>query len=65
MLQEAYVRLNRICTPWLYPSNNVSSTPNEYRMKNLRPWEVDISTNPVGAHKPFGISSLGVRVLDV
>jgi hypothetical protein len=26
--------------------------------------EVDISTTPIGAHKPFGFSSSEVRVLD-
>jgi len=34
-------------------------------MKNLHPWEVDVSTNHIRAQKPFGISSSGVRVLDV
>jgi hypothetical protein len=33
-------------------------------MKKLCPWEVDVSTTPIGAHKPFGFSSFGVRVLD-
>jgi hypothetical protein len=33
-------------------------------MQKLRPWEVDVSTTPIGARKPFGVSSLGVRVLD-
>jgi len=34
-------------------------------MKKLCPWEVDVSTNHIGAHKAFGGSSSGVRVLDV
>jgi hypothetical protein len=34
-------------------------------MKKLFPQEVDVSTNHIRAHKPFGISSSGVRVLDV
>jgi hypothetical protein len=34
-------------------------------MQKLRPREVDISTTPIGAHKPFGFSSSGVRVLDL
>jgi hypothetical protein len=33
-------------------------------MQNLCPWEVDVSTTPIRAHKPFGVSSFGVRVLD-
>jgi hypothetical protein len=33
-------------------------------MPKLRPWEVDVSTTPIGARKPFGFSSSGVRVLD-
>jgi hypothetical protein len=33
-------------------------------MQKLCPWEVDVSTTPIGAHKPFGFSSSGVRVLD-
>jgi hypothetical protein len=45
-------------------SNGVSSTPNRDRMQKLRPWEVDVSTTPIGARKPFGFSSSGVRVLD-
>jgi hypothetical protein len=34
-------------------------------MQNLCPWKVDISTNHIGAHKPFGVLSFGIRVLDV
>jgi hypothetical protein len=33
-------------------------------MQKLRPWEVDVSTTPIGARKPFGFSSFEVRVLD-
>jgi hypothetical protein len=33
-------------------------------MQKLFPWEVDVSTTPIGAHKPFGVSSSRVRVLD-
>jgi hypothetical protein len=33
-------------------------------MQNLHPQEVDVLTTPIGAHKPFGFSSFGVRVLD-
>jgi hypothetical protein len=53
------------CTSQLYHSNELSCTPNGDRMKNLRPWEVDVSTTLIRAHKPFGVSSLEVRVLDV
>jgi hypothetical protein len=45
-------------------SNGVSIAPNEDRMQKLHPGEVDISTTPIGARKPFGFSSSGVRVLD-
>jgi hypothetical protein len=45
-------------------SNKLLSTPNGDRMQKLCPWEVDVSTTPIGAHKPFGFSSFGVRVLD-
>jgi hypothetical protein len=40
------------------------SAPNEDRMQKLRPWEVDVPTTPIEAHKPFGVSSSRVRVLD-
>jgi hypothetical protein len=33
-------------------------------MKKLCPQEVDVSTTPIGARKPFGFLSSGVRVLD-
>jgi hypothetical protein len=33
-------------------------------MQKLHPWEVDVSTTPIEAYKPFGFSSSGVRVLD-
>ena len=45
-------------------SNGVSSAPNKDHMQKLRPREVDISTTPIRAHKPFGFSSFGFRVLD-
>jgi hypothetical protein len=50
-------RPNEICTPRLYLSNGVSNTPNKDHMQKLRPREVDVSTTPIGAHKPFGVSS--------
>jgi hypothetical protein len=42
----------------------ISSAPNKDRMQRLCPREVDVSTNPIRARKPFGFSSSGVRVLD-
>jgi hypothetical protein len=33
-------------------------------MQKLHPGEVDVSTTPIGACKPFEFSSSGVRVLD-
>jgi hypothetical protein len=45
-------------------SNGVLITPNGDRMQKLRPQEVDISTTPIGARKPFQFSSSKVRVLD-
>jgi hypothetical protein len=32
--------------------------------KSYAPREVDVSTTPIGARKPFGFSYSGVRVLD-
>jgi hypothetical protein len=58
-------RLNGICTPQIYLSNDVLITPRRDSMQNLCPQEVDISTTRIGAHKPFGVSSHGVWVLDV
>jgi hypothetical protein len=52
------------CSSWIYLSNELLSAPNGDRMQKLRPWEVDVLTTPIGAHKPFGFSSSGVRVLD-
>jgi hypothetical protein len=52
------------CSPRIDISNGVSSAPNKDRMQKLRPREVDVSTTPIGAHKPFGFSSSRVRVLD-
>jgi hypothetical protein len=41
-------------------SDGVSSAPNKDCMQKLHPREVDVSTTPIGAHKPFGVSSLGL-----
>jgi len=46
-------------------SDELSRTPNEDCLQNLHPHEVGLSTTPIGAHKPFGVSSPGVIVLDV
>jgi hypothetical protein len=54
----------RMCTPRLCLSDEVSNTPNKDRMQNLRTRKVDVSTTLIKAHKPFGVSSSGVRVLD-
>ena len=51
-------------SPRIEISNELLSAPNRDRMQKLRPWEVDVSTTPIRAHKPFGFSSFGVRVLD-
>jgi hypothetical protein len=56
-------RWNRMYTPQLDIYDGVLSTPNEDRMKNLHPRKVDVSTNYIEAHKPFGVSSYGVRFL--
>jgi hypothetical protein len=58
-------RTNRMCTPWISLFDEVPSTPNGDHMQTLFPREVDISTTLIGAHKPFGLSSLKVRVLVV
>jgi hypothetical protein len=47
----------KICSSRIYLSNELLSAPNRDRMQKLRPWEVDVSTTPIGAHKPFGFSS--------
>jgi hypothetical protein len=52
------------CSSRIDLSNELLSAPNGDRMQKLRPWEVDVSTTPIGAHKPFGFSSFWVRVLD-
>jgi hypothetical protein len=56
--------MEKMCIPQIDLSNELLCTPNEDRMQKLCPWEVDVSTTPIGAHKPFGISSFRVRVLD-
>jgi hypothetical protein len=54
-----------MCTPQIDLSDRVSITPNIDYMQKKIPREVDVSTNHIGAHKPFGVSSYRVRVLDV
>jgi hypothetical protein len=58
-------RMFGMCISQIYLSDGLLCAPNKDRMKNLFPREVNISTNHIEAHKPFGISSYGVRVLDV
>jgi hypothetical protein len=65
MYLKEYDRLNGMCNPCLYLYDELLSIPNRDRMQNLRPREVDVSNMPIGAHKPFGNSSSGVKVLDV
>jgi hypothetical protein len=54
-----------MCTPRLYLSDEVLSAPNRDRIQKLCHREVDISIIPIGAHKPFCVSSSEVRVLYV
>ena len=54
----------RMISSQLELSNELLCAPNEDHMQNLLVREVDVSTTPIGAHKPFGFSSSGVRVLD-
>jgi hypothetical protein len=42
-----------------------TENPNGDCMQTLHPQEVDVSSNHAGAHKPFGVSSFGGKVLDV
>jgi hypothetical protein len=62
--QKQYLGPIKIHSFQLDLSIGVSSAPNGDCMQMLRPWEVDVSTTPIGAHKPFGFSSFEVRVLD-
>jgi hypothetical protein len=57
--------LNIMCTSQLDLLDDIPSAPNKDHMQKLLPQEVDVSATPIGAHKPFGVSSSGVRVLDV
>jgi hypothetical protein len=50
-------------TSQIYLSDEVSNTPSGDCMKNLCPQEFDVSTTPIGARKPFGVSSSRVMVL--
>jgi hypothetical protein len=53
------------CTSRLDLSNELLNAPNGDCMQNCAPWEVDTSTNHLGAHKPFGASPPRFRVLDL
>jgi hypothetical protein len=46
-------------------SNGVSNTPNEDRMQKIRPWEVDVSTTPIGPANllAFHLPGLGFCIL--
>jgi hypothetical protein len=54
-----------MCTSWLDLSDGLLGAPKEYCMQKLRPREVDVSTNHLGAHKPFVVSSSEIMFLDV
>jgi hypothetical protein len=51
----------KMCIYHLYLSNELSSAPNNDCIKNLRHLEVGIPTNPIRAHKYFGVSYPRVR----
>jgi hypothetical protein len=59
------VRPNEMYTNHIDLSNELPSAPNKDHMQMFHPREVDVSTNHIGAHKPFGVSSSRVRVLDI
>jgi hypothetical protein len=50
-----------MCNSQINLSDGLPITPNKYHMQNLCLWEVDVSTNHIGVHKPFGVSSSKVR----
>jgi hypothetical protein len=54
--------MDGIFTSLIYFFNKVSNALNKDRMQKLHPQEVDVSTTPIRAHKPFGFSYSGVRV---
>jgi hypothetical protein len=54
-----------MCNCYLYLSEGIPSTPNQDCMQTVCPKEVDISSNHIEPHKPFGVSSFGVMVFDV
>jgi hypothetical protein len=62
MFSKAYASMKGMCIIRLDLFDEVLRTPNEDRMQKLHPQEVDVSTTPIGVHKPFGVSSPGVRV---
>jgi hypothetical protein len=65
ILLKVNSRMKRMCTHQLDLSNGVLSAPSRDRMQKNFPREVDVSTNHIGAQKPFGVSSFVVMVLDV
>jgi hypothetical protein len=54
-----------MCTPYIDLSDGLPIARNINHMQNFHRREVDVSTTPMEAHKPFGISYFGVKVLDV
>jgi hypothetical protein len=51
---------HKSCSPRINLSNSVSSAPNGDRMQKLRPWEVDVSTTPIGAANLLAFHLLGL-----
>jgi hypothetical protein len=54
-----------MCTSHLDLFDGLPSVPNIDQMQKLCPREVDVSTNHIGAQKPFDVSSFGVRVFSL
>ena len=52
---------NKSFIPWIDLSNELSCAPNKDRMPKLRPWEVNVSTTPIGAKNllAFHLPGLG------
>jgi hypothetical protein len=55
----------KMCTSQLDLSNGLLEHPKQRSYAKVVPPEVDVSTNHIEAHKPFGVSSSRVRFLDV
>jgi hypothetical protein len=63
--QGRFKALTDVFLAWLDLFDKVLRAPKGDRMQKLRPREVGVSTNHIGAHKAFDVSSYGVRALDV